>query len=519
MSARDAQSLPTAGAGILSPPYRALTIGAVVLVAASAFEAIAVTTAMPAVATALRGLPLYALAFGVPLATGVVGMVLSGGWSDAKGPAAPLTVGLACFITGLVAAGLAPVMSVLVLGRAVQGLGSGLITVALYVVVAIAYPERLHPRIFSAFAAAWVLPGVIGPAVSGLVVDHLGWRWVFLGVPMIAMAAAALAGPQLRKVGGGGGRQRAGRAGSRAGWAAGVGGGACLLHVAGQRTGVAAAALLAAAAVLLAAGTPRLLPAGTFLARRGLPTVVAVRGLASAAFVGTEVFLPLLLSRERGMPPALAGLILTTAALSWATGSWWQGRVVRPELRPILLRVGLVCIVFGIGCAALTVWPPVPTAVAIAGWGIAGLGMGLAYPTLSVLTLELSAAGEQGRNSSALQISDALLASVALALAGTVFAALVERSHTAPYLAGFAIAGSAALAGALIAHRVRPPAGPMVAAAAAATASALHMIPAKVCGTTNRAATVSPAVATHNGADGQRAPAATWSLTSTNTSA
>ena len=59
---------------------------------------------------------------------------------------------------------------------------------------------------------------------------------------------------------------------------------------------------------------PRLLPAGFLRAARGLPTVIGLRGLASAAFVGAEVVIPLLLSRERGFEPTAAGLVLTVGA-------------------------------------------------------------------------------------------------------------------------------------------------------------------------------------------------------------
>src|SRR5882757_5039875 len=122
-------------AGVLSPEYRALTVGMVALITLVAFESLAVTTAMPTVAQALNGLPLYALAFGGPLASGVVAMVVSGTWSDLKGPARPLWHGTGWFLTGLIIAGLAPSMEVLVVGRIIQGSVAGLLTVALYVVV------------------------------------------------------------------------------------------------------------------------------------------------------------------------------------------------------------------------------------------------------------------------------------------------------------------------------------------------------------------------------------------------
>src|SRR5689334_16207061 len=123
----------------LARPYRALTVGMVTLVSLAAFEAVAVTTAMPTVVRALDGLALYALAFGGAFAASIVGMVVSGGQSDRLGPRRPLWTGVVCFAAGLLIAGLAPNMWTLVLGRLVQGYGGGLMGVALYVVVGHAY--------------------------------------------------------------------------------------------------------------------------------------------------------------------------------------------------------------------------------------------------------------------------------------------------------------------------------------------------------------------------------------------
>ncbi len=193
-------STPTAPAPVptlLSGPLRALTVGSVALVSLGAFEAIAVATAMPTVAAALDGVAAYALAFGLPLATSVIGMVLAGVWSDARGPAASMRVGVAAFVLGLLVAGLAPSMPVLAVGRAVQGLGSGLFSVALYVVVGRVVPPALRPRIFAAFAAAWLLPAVAGPPLAGLLVEHAGWRWVFLLAAVLAVPAALLVEPGL----------------------------------------------------------------------------------------------------------------------------------------------------------------------------------------------------------------------------------------------------------------------------------------------------------------------------------
>ena len=100
-----------------------------------------------------------------------------------------------------------------------------------------------------------------------------------------------------------------------------------------------------------------------------------------------------MLSRERGLSPTAAGLVLTVGALAWSVGSWLQGRIPVPASRASLPRVGLSCITVGTATVALAVRPELPVAVAVLGWAVAGLGMGLLYPSLSVLTLELSAPG------------------------------------------------------------------------------------------------------------------------------
>ena len=116
--------------------YFWVALGAVAMIFLTATQALAVTTVMPLVATDLGGDALYAVAFSGTLATSVIGMVAVGAWCDRRDPVLPLATSVALFVAGLVIAGSAPSMEVLVLGRLLQGLGTGGQTVALYVVVA-----------------------------------------------------------------------------------------------------------------------------------------------------------------------------------------------------------------------------------------------------------------------------------------------------------------------------------------------------------------------------------------------
>ena len=454
----------------LAPEHRAVTLGMVALVALAAFEQLAVTTTMPSVVDALGGLSLYAMAFAAPVAAGVLGMVAAGGWADRRGHAQPLLTGVALFVIGLVVAGTATTMETVVGGRLVQGLGSGMFTVALYVLVARRYPDAVQPRVFSAFAAAWILPSIVGPAIAGAIAEHLGWRWVFLAVPLLTVPALLALRPALHptprpathpdEAQDGGAPRPGGRVQLLR--AAAAGAGALALHRGGQpelwehaddRT--VAIATLALGLALLALGVPRLLPRGTLRAARGLPTVVLVRGLTGAAFFGAEVYLPLLLITERGLSQAVAGLALTGAALLWSAGSWLRGRNEGRWDDRRVLQLGALALGVGIALAALGVWTAVPVAVSMVGWGLSGLGMGVSYPTLSVLTLRLSAPSEQGANSSALQVNESLTVALVLAASGPLFAVLLPVGPVAAFLACFGLAGGLAILGSGVAGRVR----------------------------------------------------------------
>ena len=444
-------------AGILRGPYLWVTVGTCALVFLAAFESLAVTTIMPLVSRELDGAALYALAFAGPLATGVIGMVAAGNWSDRRGPTAPLYTSVALFVLGLLIAGTSTSMPVLVAGRLVQGLGGGALTVSLYVLVARIYPGALHPKIFAAFSAAWVVPSLVGPFAAGIVAQVFSWHWVFLGVVGLVIPALLMIAPVLRGLDSNPAATPATPwAAGRLGWAALAAAAVLGLNLsAGVRVpGIpAASAALAVAAVGVALLAVRpLVPRGTLTARRGLPSVILTRGLASAGFFGAEVYLPYLLIEQYAFSPTFAGLTLTAGALSWAGASAVQGRLGArlPHRRAVSIGALMVlgAVVLALATAALN-WP---AAVAIAGWISAGGGMGLLYPRLSVMTLALSTKENEGFNSSAMSIADSLGGALALATTGLVFAAFTT---TAGSFAGvFGLAAVLAAAAAAVAPRV-----------------------------------------------------------------
>ncbi|GAA1967510.1 MFS transporter [Nocardioides panacihumi] len=413
-------------ASLWTGPHLRTTVGVFALAFLFAFEYLAVATVMPDVAEALDGLPLYAVAFSAPMATSVVAFTVVGPWCDRRGPRPAVDAGVVVFGAGLLVAGLAPTMPVFLVGRAIQGFGMGLLGVAVYVVVAQAYPERLRARAFTVLTGAWVLPALIGPAIAASVAAALGWRWVFLGVPVLVVAAWWLVHDAPSHASGEGARRR-----GDLGRAVVVAAAVLVVSLAGQRDLPGWPVLLAVACAAVLVAGPRLLPPGTWTGRRGLPSVIGTRGLIGAAFAGAEAYVPLLLTLQRGLSLTEAGWALTAGATTWFGGSWvaanWSA--LSDEVRRV--RIGAVALAAGIAVFATAATSSVPLVVPMLGWALAGAGIGMAFSTLSVLTLSAASPGEEGRASSALQLNDAVVQALVLAAGSVVFAGFAASSPVA----------------------------------------------------------------------------------------
>lgn len=414
---------PSAPVSIWSARYFWTTAGAVALIFLAAFESLAVTTVMPVVSADLNGASLYSVAFAGTLAASVIGMILVGIWCDRARPLWPVTVSVLVFVAGLLIAGAAQDMPVLVLGRIVQGLGAGGQTVALYVVVARAYPAALHGRVFAAFSAAWVVPSLIGPLIAGFVADQLHWRWVFDGVAILTFLAFVMVFGRLRLVGGPTQAAQGDQVGLRIFVAVIVAVAATLFSMLADADGLSLGIVVALAiALLLVIGfaVRPLLPGGTLRLRAGLPSVIAMRGLIAAGFLGAEVYVPYLLQDQYGYGPTFSGLALTGSAVAWAAASELQGRYgARVNNRPSALLTS-VALTIGIATVAIVAATNAPSWIIIIAWTIAGAGIGFAYPRLSVLGLAYSTPQTQGFTSSALTIADSVTTAIAIAVFGLI---------------------------------------------------------------------------------------------------
>lgn len=410
----------------VSPQRRALVVGLLLSVAAIAFEAIAVVTAMPAAADDLGNLDLYAWAFTAMVIGQLFAIVAAGRASDRFGPRAPLVVGFIVFAIGLVLAGAAPSMAVLVLGRFVQGLGGGTMNLAVMVVVGRLFCGHERAVLMTWMSVAWMLPAFVGPVVAAWLATTLSWHWVFFSVlPLMALGGGLILRPLLRAELAPVPREADRTHGDVRVLASGllVALGAASLQLAGQQPGIAWVAVIGLGALVI--GLPVLLPAGYRPGGSGLAATVNVRALVTGAFFGAETFLTLMLVRAEHLDLRDAGLVLTIGSIGWTVGSWLQSRQWLRLRRDRIITVGAAATALGLAAVALAAWQPGQLLWAVmVGWVIGGFGMGLQVASTSLVVMELSPAADLGHNTSALQVGEALGSSVVAGLAGTIFVLL-----------------------------------------------------------------------------------------------
>jgi MFS family permease len=438
--------------GVWAPEVRQLTAGLAMTVTLVAFESLSVATILPVVSRHLGDLRLYGWVFSAFFLSSLVGIVVSGAVSDRRGIRWPLIGGLAVFAGGLVVAGTAPDMPVLVAGRVTQGFGAGTVPAAAYVAIGRGYPDRLRPRMFAALSTAWVVPGLVGPTLAAQVASHLGWRWVFLGLLPLVAVAAVVTWPSLRSV-----------PGHAAGGDAPIALPAALMVAAG--TGLLLAGLTVVQPVysgLLIVGggglavpaLRRLTPAGTLRAQAGLPVAVLIRGLLTFGFFAGDAYVPLTLTSIRHTSTTYAGLTLSISTIAWTAGSWLQARAVRSRGPRLLIASGLTLVVAGLAGMVVLVWSVVPVWVAFAAWSVAGFGIGVAYSPISLTALGWARPGEEGRISASVQLSDVLGTALGTGVGGAAVA-VVHQHGGSPRL-GLTLAFAAAATVAVIGIAVSP---------------------------------------------------------------
>ncbi|MEM7018862.1 MAG: MFS transporter, partial [Pseudomonadota bacterium] len=393
-------------------------IGQLLTVTLHAFDELAVVTALPVIVADLGGQSLYGAVFFAYMLASMVSMVWAGVQTDQHGPLKPFIWGLCIFAIGLIVGALAPTMSIVVLGRALQGLGGGAMSAVVYASIIRAYTVEERPRIMALLSAAWVLPALLAPAVAGAVAEFVHWRLVFAGLLPFVALTAILAVPGMSKLGGGEPQSDFYRKNIDA----------CLLAAGAGLflTGLSLppdwlSGLLCISGISLAYSPfIRIMPDGILRARSGLAAAVLLKLLLVGSFFGAEAFLPLVLTSLHGFTAYAAGIALTAAALSWSSFAFVQARLAKRLAMRDMIYLGTALLLIGVLILFGLLISGIPGWIVYVAWAVAGAGMGFAYNTVSTGAMFHTKPGREGATSTAIGIAEAIGISLATGLGGAV---------------------------------------------------------------------------------------------------
>ena len=311
----------------------------------------------------------------LPLATRVVRRLGSRG---------TLTTGMVAYLGGTAVAAISSTAWQFALGQFAGGLASGLLAVFGISSAIQHLDEALRVRVVAASSAMWIVPALVGPAAT-LALEHLvGWRWTLLvPVPVVLIGRVLI--------------MRAARPDKdeecqdRPLWrtllvSIGV---AALVLSGGHRSWWPVAAVGTGIAL---AGVAAIMPAGTVRLRRGTPAALGAMLWFATGYFGADSLITVLLTDGYGTSVARAAIVLSAAPLAWALTSLLVPRL-RDQGRQPSPAVGLALTASGVAVLAGTLLVSTAFGAALLAWTLAGVGVGLAYPSLYILCTPTVAGG------------------------------------------------------------------------------------------------------------------------------
>lgn len=300
----------------------------------NAADSLVTATIMPSVGADIGGFAYFSWATAGFMVGAILAGASAGRLSELFGLRSATALAGLVMVVGCVMSAAAPDVGLFLAGRLVQGLGSGWISGFAMVAIALLFPERHLPRVFSAVTFVWGVATLVGPMFGGLVLEVGDWRdvfWLFaLQAAVFSLAAPFLLSGSAKASGGPG-----------IPWlqlgVLGVGVAAIavadLLGSAVLSIGAVLAGLAILALVVWLDGRARvrLLPH-----RAGDLTTVCGAGYfalfaLTAASMGFAIYGPPILQQLRGFSPLAAGYVIGAESMAWtlaalavahATGVW-----------------------------------------------------------------------------------------------------------------------------------------------------------------------------------------------------
>jgi MFS family permease len=412
-------------------PIASVLAGGVLLEASNVYLT---TSLLPTIVGEIGGAEFYAWTMMTFLLASVVSAMLVSRILTQQGAVRAYLLALGLFALGSLLCAASPWMSALLVGRAVQGLGGGLLAGLGYALIQRALPERLWARGAALTSAMWGVGNIVGPVVGGLFAQIDAWRVTFVGLAVVSALIGIVA---LRSLP----RTTRGRSSDPVPWLSLVllAGGVSAVGIASVVPGGVGTVVALVVGVVLCAwflrheqrGGNGILPKITFAAGSSLGWVyLAVAVLAFA--IGTEAFIPLFGQEIGGLMPFVAGLLGAALSLGWSVTQVFTANATGVRSRRALIVVGPFVVAVGLAAYGL-LQQEMPSTLVIVLWFVtlftAGAGIGLGFPHLTVAALSSTADEEEGAKAAAAVNTVFIIASAFSAALAGVLVNLAAPDH------------------------------------------------------------------------------------------
>lgn len=406
-------------AEILGPRYLPVTTILALGVALFAFNVFLSSAALPSAVQQLGGVEVISWATTLYLVFAIVGGAAAAMIKRRLGARWSL-LGLAgVFLLGTIIAAGAGDMSQVLAGRAIQGLGEGVVAALCFALIPELFPSRLVPKVFGMQAMVWAVAAFGGPAGAGALTELISWRAAFLvNVPMVLIfgVMVLLVVPRGQRQG-----EARGFPGLRL---TAIGGGTLLVALGAIAPPPEAAALLAVACLALCAAVwmdrrsaERLMPLDAFSANTAVGAGLWVFLLMPIAGAATGVYLVLLLQQLWDYGPTQAAIVGAVMAIGWSLSSVTVANVRKRSTRRTLIRIGPVLLALGLVGVFLGLQWTQPALLIVAQLAI-GMGFGISNGYIMLTIMEASNDAERDRTSALLPTTQSAGNAIGAALAG-----------------------------------------------------------------------------------------------------
>jgi EmrB/QacA subfamily drug resistance transporter len=400
--------------------------GVMLVIFLFAIDATIVSTSMPTIVAKLGGLDLYSWVFSIYMLTSALTTPIFGKLSDLFSRRRLMLIGIGIFVAGSALCGAAQSMEMMIVFRALQGLGGGAIYALSFIVVGILYSHEQRARMQGFISSVWGIASILGPLAGGIIVEHWSWGWIFfVTLPITAVASAFITyglkeqtvekhRPQLDLSG------------------------AVLLMLAlvllfyalsesahpGKALNASLAITLAVAALVLVvfflierrADEP-LVPPDLFSLKLFRNSIIVSVAAAMGVF-GALTYIPLYLQGVFGMPASRAGSVLLVLSLSWTAGSLISGQWVHRIGYRITAVSGMILL--ALGYALLIARPQSGLMLVLSSAVTIGIGMGFANLTTLVAAQSAVSPGRIGVATSTIMLLRSIGGALIVSIMGTV---------------------------------------------------------------------------------------------------